>query len=319
MRATAAPSLTFLVLGLSLFFRTAFFSPNPETPKARVVLAPSDRVPLARFIIEQLRTNGGEESETTPLPSPKIAIDWPREDSAREQTLSVPRNALQAPVLSRIKVFPRLGLVFCPVPGVASRSLLSSLSAVEGITHIPTLGSYAPRDAERLLARSEVIRALFVRHPYTRALSTFYRGRAYADRYGLEHPKYREFMSMVRGHPLAAEDHELEPVNLLFFLTFISGQSKEHLWEPLRPVKDLCGLGTIEYGFVGRLERVDKHLEELSRRLGVRISLPSPPFPPSNASETVRQMFESRSRRDKAAKVYKEDLDLLDYNPQFTH
>lgn len=313
MRATAAPSLTFLVLGVALFFRTTFLTTNNSTPKPHIVLTPNDRVPLARFIIEQIRSNPDAPLDTA-APSTKIAIDWPREDSAQEQTLSIPRNALEAPVLSRIAVFPRLGLVFCPVPGVASESLISALSAVEGITEIPNLGSYAPRDAERFLTRSEVVRALFVRHPFTRALSTFYRGRAFADRHGLEHPSYRNFMSMVRGHPLATDDHELEPVNLLFFLTFIASQRKEQLWEPLRPVKDLCGLGIIDYGFVGRFESLDKHLKQLSNRLGVKIALPPRPLPPTNASETVREMFGTRSRRDKAAKLYKEDLDLLDYN-----
>lgn len=310
MRASNAPPLVLIALGLLIIALSSRPIP-PPLPSKHEPFAPAERIDLAAFMLTTL---------SSPLPTarpppdqPAIEATWLRADTPQERILSLPRAALHATALSRLRVFPHLRTLFCPVPGVASRALITALLRAEraaGGATAPPLTAYAPRDRERILARSDMLRVLFVRHPLARALSAFYRGRSVGD---VDHPKYRAFMGRVRGRKLGDDEHELQPVSLLFFLTFLGAQQIEDLWEPFRPVTDLCALGLFEYNFVGRLEQLDDHVQALEKRLGARLRPLERPSFRSNASSTVRDMFASRQRRAKADKLYGTDIEILGY------
>lgn len=314
-------SVLCIILGLALIIREIRTSTMcvVQPKHGHSAFIPDERVPLPRFLADYLQP---ESSQLVSMEEKKLyestprEIRWARADTANERVLSVSRNAIHAEALHRLFVFPRLGAVFCPVPGVASRAIISALARAEGITpeRLPRLSEYAPRDRERFLSRPEITRILFVRHPYARILSAFYAGRRWVDEHGLEHPSYREFTGRVRGHPLAVDDHELEPMPLSFFLTFLSMQERSLLWEPFRPVSDLCGLGLLKYDFVGRMEHLEHHLHSLEHKLDAVLHPLTPSLISSNASTSVKEVFSTKIRRNKAAKLYKTDLELLGYN-----
>lgn len=198
--------------------------------------------------------------------------------------------------------------------GVASRSLLRALERLEGVSPegLPLLSDYALRDRERFLGRPDVFRFVFVRDPLARIASAFLQGRAAADE--LDGQAYRTFMARVRGQPLKKGEREVQPVSFLFFLTFLAAQETENLWEGFAPQTGLCGLRRINYTFLGRLERFEADVDALERALGPLRPL-NPPMFESNASTTFGNMFATRKRRMKAAKLVEEDSRLLGYKP----
>lgn len=313
-------SVVCVVLGIGLIIREIRTSTMcvVQPKHGRNAFIPDERVPLTRFLADNLQPESPHlvSIEDESHASPPREIRWARADTDNERVLSVSRAAIHAEALQRLYVFPRLGAVFCPVPGVASRAILGALARAEGITpeRLPRLSEYAPRDRERFLSRPEITRILFVRHPFARILSAFYAGRRWVDEHGLEHPSYRDFTGRVRGHPLAVDDHELEPMPLSFFLTFLSMQERPLLWEPFRPVSDLCGLGLLKYDFVGRMEHLESHIHSLEHKLDVVLHPLPLSLTPSNASTSVREVFSAKIRRNKAAKLYKTDLELLGYH-----
>lgn len=312
MHASSVPPLALLIL---VVYMVAYEGESTHKQEVeRTVFAPAERLELRDFVLQSLHP----VSVPTP-PSVRTTRDasWMRADTADERVLRVSREALRASALSRVRVLPALGALFCPVPGVASVSMLRALARANGarggehrVERLATLSEYAARDVERLLTRSDVERVLFVRHPLKRALSAFYAGRRHTD---LDSAEYREFMGHVRGRTLQEKEHELQAISLLFFLTFLAAQPVAELWEPFRPVSELCAAGLLDYSFVGRLERLDTHLGALERRLRVRLRPLDAARFTSNASATARTMFGSRQRRQKAERMYGADMALLGY------
>eukprot|EP00171_Calliarthron_tuberculosum_P016939 IDg16939t1 len=216
MRTSNVPPLALIALGICIFLRPRRRE-HPEPARRHVPFEPEERVELSDFILSEL--------QPTPTASITLAHErrvleapWLRRDHPSERVLSLSRAALSADTLSHLRVLPRLGAVFCPVPGVASRALLSALLRAEraaGGSIAPFLTDFALRDRERLLTRPDVHRVLFVRHPLARALSVFYAGRRATD---LNGPAYRAFLGHVHGHSLAPDERELQPLSLPFFL-----------------------------------------------------------------------------------------------------
>ncbi len=257
----------------------------------------------------------GRQTKVAPPRQKREAI-WARPDAPAELVLAVSRDLLSSLPVHRLRVLPRLGALFCPIPGVASNALLRALGRAEGVGNeeLPLLSEYALRDRERFLVRPDIFRFVFVRHPFARLLSAFYAGRAFSE---LDSPGYREFMGRVRGRPLAPDEHELQPLSFLFFLTFLSKQRRSELWDRFVPQSDLCGLQSFKYAFVGRLEQFEQDIAEVERRLSRKLQPLEPPSFSSNASQTLTEMFNSRKRRSKAMKLYDIDLKALGYTSVF--
>lgn len=240
-------------------------------------------------------------------------IAWRIPDAPGERVLSLPRSLLTSPAMGRIRVLPRRRALFCPIRGVASRSLLRALERLEGVglDGLPRLSDYALRDRERLLVRPSVFRFVFVRDPLSRLASAFLAGRASPDLDGVD---YRTFMARVRGSPLSKDEREIQPVSFLFFLTFLASQRPGSVWHGFAPQSGLCGLGRLNYSFLGRLERFEADVDALERTLGPVRPLDPPVFE-SNASREVGRMFDTHKRRAKAAKLVGDDSRLLGYKP----
>lgn len=232
-----------------------------------------------------------------------------------EGAMSFERSFLVSSVVDRILVLPNHRALFCPIPGSASSSLTQFAENTENAVpgQLPKLADFSIRDREKLLRDSSIFRYVFVRHPFSRSASTFAKGVQSGD---LDSDSYRAFMGLVRGHNLTSREREIQKLSLLFYLTFVSKQRRENLPEIFIPQVHLCGIGTIDYTLIGRLESFENDSLRLRQALGTTLVIDNT----NNASvleiPAANMIFRSQKHRAKAIKMYATDLDVLHYKPK---
>lgn len=265
---------------------------------------------------ERGRKARGATGATRALPIGNVReVPWSLGGPAERGGMAVERRLLESPVVSRLSVAERARTLFCPVDGVASQQFMGLLEEAEGVGKgaLPILTDFAVRDRERFLVRPDVFRFVFVRHPFVRALGAYLRGVDPA--YGLESDHYREFMADVRGRRLTEQEHELQRLSLLFFLTFLLNRPPSDLPAQFMPHVELCSIGHINYTLVGRLENLAKDLLTVVHRLHLPVATLLPQSGDTNASLTAPEVFKAAKHRSKAAKLYAQDLTTLGYSP----
>lgn len=238
---------------------------------------------------------------------------WSQDGEAFGAPLGVSRSVLTSRLMDRILVVPSHRILYCPISGVASRTITALLSANQKSTDFTgtyRLSELSLRDRERFLLSTTVHRFLFVRHPFARAVAAYNRGISSGP---VDSPDYRAFMGLVRGRALSEHEHELQKVSFLFFLTFLARQNAADLDEQFIPQSLACGTGSIDYDFTGRLETFDEDIQALCEKTGLNKDLIGPSPPTSNASAEARELFSSLKHRTKAVKLYGVDLDAFGY------
>jgi Sulfotransferase family len=239
---------------------------------------------------------------------------WQRKDVDQYSSMAIERSLLVASVMRRLLVLRKHRAVFCPVLGVASGALVDFLEQAEGVGHgsLPTLADFSLRDRERFLTSDTVFRFVFVRHPFMRAAAAYNKGISSGD---LDSEGYRSFMGIVRGRPLGEQERELQRLSMLFFLTFLGKQDPAHLDDRFAPQTQLCGIGLVDYHFIGRLETLGIDIVTAARSLNID----SPMLRKSasdkriNTTKTAIETFAVSKHRSKAAKLYAADLTALNY------
>jgi Sulfotransferase family len=239
---------------------------------------------------------------------------WRGKDAEYNDGMMVHRSVLHSSVMKRLVVSRKHRTVFCPIFGVASSSLLEFLERADGSApgSLPSLANFSVRDRERFLSSRDVFRFVIVRHPYMRAVATYNQGIASGD---LDSPEYRHFMGLVRGKPLRENERELQKLSMLFFLTFLSKQHSTQLDEQFLSQTELCGIGSINYDLIGRLESLKADVARAANIMKVSfVSLNAIPIDGRrNTTETAIETFASSKHRSKAAKLYSADLTTLNY------
>jgi hypothetical protein len=256
-----------------------------------------------------------------PCCSSSKALDcsyWSKDEGTSDANLAVERKLLRSPIMKRILVAERRRIVFCPISNVASGTLTAIIEKAEGVTpgSLPSLSDFSLRDRERLLTKTDIYRFTFVRHPFLRALAAYDRGVSSGT---LDSVAYRLFTGLVRGRSLRDEEHELQILPLVFYLSYISQQKRENLDELFLPQVDVCGIGSIEYNMVGRLERFEDDIRLVQNHLNLTNFIVPPARQNSKALALAPDIFLVHKHRAKAAKLYKDDLAVLDYNPFSTY
>jgi hypothetical protein len=238
---------------------------------------------------------------------------WSESPGSNEGTLAMERSFLNSPVMKRILVAEKSRVLFCPISNVASGSLADMIEQAEGAPRgsLPRLSNFAFRDRERFLTRRDIYRFTFVRHPFLRALAAYEHGISSGD---LDSSGYRYFTGLVRGRPLHEEEHELQALPLVFFLSYISQQKRSKLDEQFLPQVDICGIGPVEYSLVGKLERFSEDMEAVKKHLGIEEAQLTPARRHSNATAMGPHIFTVHKHRVKASKLYRDDLAALGYS-----
>jgi Sulfotransferase family len=265
--------------------------------------------------------NEGTDISLRPQDAASLGRDyWRDNDGQYGSALSIERSTLLSPSMDRILVATRHRTLFCPIPGVADDTLVAFLEKAEGVPPgtLQRLSSFAIRDRERFLTSKTIFRFAFVRHPFIRAALIYTNGVNGRD---LDSEAYRQFMGLVRGRPLRDHEREMQRLTSLFYLTFLGRQSREQLDEIFQPQVDLCGVGSIDYQLVGRLESFEADFSTVAEMLGV-----DPPTIAALANgegqnsdgktiaETTQELFRSSKHRNKVAKLYAGDLETLGYS-----
>lgn len=317
-------SLAFLFGLLTLFLQ--YNLPIPEYSYIPPLTGQTigEKVPLSLAIAATILRKGCPDSALLPLtpisarsrihstlkPTTKpIQLHLPHPDPSTTTKLSVARTLLTSPATLRLLASPSLAAVFCPVPGTGSISLTKHLSKTGPL--IP-LSSLALRDRERLLVRPDVFRFLFVAHPFTRTLTAFYRGIVTSDR--LDSTEYRDFMARVRGRKLAETEHEIQLLSFQFFLTFLSRQTPWELHQDFRSQTALCGVGNVSFTFVGKMENFATDVQFVNSKLGLggAVVQADPFF--LQAEHNTTAAFRNPRIRNKASKLYRDDLSNFGYS-----
>lgn len=261
------------------------------------------------------------------LPENTTSIEegyWSGPDALQHSAMTVERGILRSNFVQNLFVAPSRRALFCPIQGAGSDSIMKFLEKVEGdgrFGYLQPLSSYSIRDRERFLNSKDIFRFVFVRHPFYRATAMYLRGTSSG---ALDSEAYRQFMGLVRGRPLNENEHELQRLSMVFYLTFLSRQNPGSLDDQFKSQVDHCGIGTIDYNKVGHMESFAKDISLVAKGLGLADGVEKPSastafaydgVPQANISSTALQLFASSKHRTKASKLYAIDLSTLGYSP----
>lgn len=235
----------------------------------------------------------------------------PQSFYGQPSALSVPRHLLQSPTLDRMLVSPSHRILFCPIPGAADRHLTQLLSRLCGPLYPMT--AFASRDRERLLMNKDVFRFTFVVHPFTRLLATYFRGARSPG--GVNGPAYREFMTRVRGVPLAEGQHDMEIISFQFFLTYLARQETHQIHPDFQSQTDLCGIREINYTFIGKTELFERDVATFHTRIGAKANHVFADPVLHEAIQQTAPTFQNHRFRSKALHLYNIDFEILPYSP----
>lgn len=267
-----------------------------------------------------------DESGDDLLPDDANSIDvgyWRGGDEKYQSAMSVERSTLRSKYMHSIFVVKSHRALVCPIRGSAGETIVNFLEKLEEVIPgtLQPLSSYSIRDRERFLASNDIFRFVFVRHPFYRAATAYLRGVSSGD---IDSEAYRNFMGLVRGRPLNENEHELQRLSMLFYLTFLARQPAGSLDSQFKSQVDICGIGVVDYDVIGRVESFAHDIGRVAGRLGLDATAQAPTaadaerdhgVPDTNVSSASLQLFASSKHRSKASKLYATDLSTLGYSP----
>lgn len=268
--------------------------------------------------------------------------------NSRNQQFSLPRftsiiptfnnSATSKDILSRqfasnVIVSERSKLIYCPIPKAANSNWKYLIRKWEGFvdyTDLPRahdrytsglryLSDYSYQQVDRLLQDPTYFKFLFVRNPYSRALS------CYMDKFRNNdstyvNKEYRTFLAQLFNWQYAREvDIQNHPRPS--FRSFVD-QLTRH--EPITmnahwaPQTLLCGLDIMPYDFVGHMEHLQKDTQYVLSYLDKQNDhFPTHEeigFPPSGASEDKAKLLYTNDLLLKIRAIYDMDFRYLEYD-----
>jgi hypothetical protein len=225
-------------------------------------------------------------------------------------------------------VLPKNRLVFCYIPKVACsnwkitfRKALGYSDCDEVIAHDRERSGLTylitePRYKRVLwLGRPDVVRAIFVRNPWTRVLSAF---RSKLENCSADYLRQFSPKEDWRLQVVTAIHSDGSSPNFSEFITYLEETPVEELNEHWKPQVDLSAFGMVKYNFVGRFENLDKDAAQLIHRC----KLPSlyngvvKTVPKTHSSEnTAIAHYYDRALLERVGRIYANDITTFGYMP----
>lgn len=234
-------------------------------------------------------------------------------------------------------------LLFCPIPKVACSNWKITLRRGSGIADyanndivhdrqkngLKYLSDFGRARRALYLHYPRYMRAVFVRNPWTRALSA-YRSKienaAQKIEFGTGNPKTRFIEEAVTGAKAYCRDRNLcedpndDNVSFLEFLRYLASLDPHEMNEHWQPQYLVAGLDKVKYQFIGCFE----NLEGDSRRLCTLTGLPplyTGPVsvePTHSSTPRIIERYLNEIAQDLIAHIYRKDIDILGYKPQIS-
>ncbi|PXF48970.1 hypothetical protein BWQ96_01312 [Gracilariopsis chorda] len=267
------------------------FIPNPESEPI---------VPLTESDARR------RESAHIRLPPQSHSLQW---SHTYFHSMVLPRQFLKSPLVDRLLVVTdnadRPRAVYCPVFGTMHEALRAHLGTRYTLR---PLWQFSIRDRERLLTTSEIFRFLFVENPVRRLQHIFQN----ATDQGLNSESYRNFLSQVRGVPLAKDERIMQLLTPKFFLAFLSRLPV--LTHTFASQSDSCGYSVIQYHLAGHVESFSEHIMYVNRNL----SLPGGTFHTATGTHHRALPPEWMEKRllSRIAKLYADDFRHFGYSTE---
>lgn len=284
------------------------FSCGESVPIDEVILAIYRRQfisnPESQSIVP-LTDSDARRRETAHIhpPTQPHPLQWSHTDFG---SLSLPRQLLNSPLVDRLLAVTdkadRPTAVYCPVAGTEHEALRAHLSARYTLR---PLRQFSIRDRERLLTNSNIFRFLFVENPVRRLHHIFQN----ATDKGLNSEGYRNFVSQVRGVPLARDERIMQLLTPKFFLAFLSRLPV--LTQSFASQSDSCGYSVIQYHLAGHVDSFTEHIAHVNRKL----SLPGGTFHTATGIRHRQLPPEWMEKRllSRIAKLYADDFRHFGY------
>ncbi|WP_226664070.1 sulfotransferase family protein [Microbulbifer aggregans] len=195
-----------------------------------------------------------------------------------------------------------LGFFYNRIPKAANSTMVTNLVRLKLGYDLPSRQAKRTFPHPGRLGKSEMSRfpGLFkftvVRNPYTRVLS------AYLD-------KIARFPE--------------RPGNNITFDEFVQklDQDRDFLYSNAHwvPQSDLLLMPAAELDFIGKVESLDRDLDEIKRRLQPdnhdQITSAGPP--PTGAAKKLRRYYSNQALVDQVARIYRADFETFQYSPEF--
>lgn len=232
------------------------------------------------------------------------------------------------PYARNIIVSERSGLLYCPIPKAANTNWKYLIRKWEGyddyanvhLAHSPHtsglryLSDYHPREAAKLLPR--LYKFTFVRDPYSRLVSAYMDKLRNVDK-DYVRSEYRTFLAAVVGWKRARDLNDDERPSFRTFIDSLAQTPRSEMNAHWRPQVDLCGIGEMNYDFVGRMESLAKDANVVFRALNrTHEKFPTHAdigFPPSGATRKLGDELFTLDLMLKVRVIYADDFEQLAY------
>ncbi len=155
-----------------------------------------------------------------------------------------------------------------------------------------------------------------MRDPYTRLVSAYMDKLRNVDKEYVR-TEYRTFLAAVLGWRKARELGEDERPSFPTFINALVQTPRSEMNAHWRPQTDLCGIGEMEYDFVGRMETLSKDVKTIFHALNrSHERFPTHEdigFPPSGATRSLGDELYTLDLMLKVRVMYADDFERLSY------
>ncbi|KAA8498067.1 Carbohydrate sulfotransferase 14 [Porphyridium purpureum] len=279
---------------------------DPTEAKARRVAAPEVVSEPESAINLGANSHAPEQALPVSLrgidPVVKTGFGWVDMSPAQQAALredhgsAAPSVSVDVAALERRGVIRRLiysekaNMIFCPIPKVANSAWKYLIRKMNGLNDgadiqvvnnrkssgLEYLDSMPLDDAEALLKDPKIMKVVFVRNPYTRAVSGF--NNKFVEK-ALDSSEYATFVYQLFGYRFFKAQNltpqEYGRVSFREFVSRVEGQESAEMNEHWAPQTYLCGLDMIQYDFQGRFENMGEDSGQVLNMLGFPgLSLP---------------------------------------------
>lgn len=231
-----------------------------------------------------------------------------------------------------IIVSERSRLLYCPVPKVANTNWKYLIRKFEGFddyadvhrahlrqtSGLRYLSDYSPKEAARLLADPSYFKFVFVRDPYTRALSAYMDKFRKRDQFFVPH-LYMPFLADLYdwGYVKSVDVASAPRPSFRQFVDELAKMDPTVMNSHWRPQTLHCGVGEMPYDFIGRMENLERDAKHVLKVLN-KTSEHFPThneieFQPSGASTPAAEELYTLDLMFKVRVIYQKDFSLLAY------
>lgn len=226
-------------------------------------------------------------------------------------------------------------LIFCFVPKVACSNWLLTLRSASGLPELEDKNFIHDRELSGLhylsqhksigrllyLNNPAYTRAVFVRNPWTRALSAYRSKLESIERFSRSTRRHRfHFETIDAAKEFCRVNGMLETdgPELTFgeFLSFLEAAAPEKMNPHWQPQTIVAGLDKIRYHFMGRFETLERDAERLTGMLGLpKIRARRDSTATKSSEHEILARYYTPERLSQVGRIYARDIALLGYEP----